>query len=361
MALKIVKGKALPIGVDLGTSCVKMAQLKVAGDSLELLAASAIEVPHALRSDAQRRLGFYGRAIRDLVRTGAFNGRETMLGIPAEATFVQHVRVPKGPPQQVAEAVRQEITGKLPFPTKDAEIRQILAGDVAAEGEPRQEVIVVAVARSTLDAYLAMAKRAKLDVTGLNIEPCAIVDCFARLFRRTSDLQRSILFVDLGHRSTQVVLSHGNRIVFARNLSIAGQQLDEALAEVLQIPQELAGQMRRDLANGQAPVTAEEMCELLSGALDALAGEMMQCLRYHESVFRNQGIERAIFLGGQANDKRLCQALAQRLNLPAQIGDPLVRCSQAQGAGMGIGLDRRQPQPHWAVAIGLSLGGTRAA
>ncbi len=67
-----------------------------------------------------------------------------------------------------------------------------------------------------------------------------------------------------------------------------------------------------------------------------------------------------IFLGGQAYDKRLCQAIAQRLNLPAQIGDPLAQIERHAGSGMAAGLDRREPQPDWAVAIGLSLGGYAA-
>ena len=99
----------------------------------------------------------------------------------------------------------------------------------------------------------------------------------------------------------------------------------------------------------------------MGDVLDALGDELTQCVRYYESVFRNQNIERAIFLGGQASDKRLCQAIAQRLNLPAQIGDPLVRIESLNADGAVAALDRREPQPRWAVAVGLSLGGSQAA
>jgi Tfp pilus assembly PilM family ATPase len=99
----------------------------------------------------------------------------------------------------------------------------------------------------------------------------------------------------------------------------------------------------------------------MADVLDSLADELTQCVRYYDSVFHNQGIERAIFLGGQANDKRLCQTIAQRLNLPAQIGDPLVRIGSTQAGDLNAGLDRREPQPRWAVAVGLSLGALEAA
>ena len=45
MAVKIVTGKNLPIGVDLGTSSVKLAQLRESDSGHELLAAGMAEIP----------------------------------------------------------------------------------------------------------------------------------------------------------------------------------------------------------------------------------------------------------------------------------------------------------------------------
>jgi hypothetical protein len=44
------------------------------------------------------------------------------------------------------------------------------------------------------------------------------------------------------------------------------------------------------------------------------------------------------------------------MGLAAQVGDPLVRMGRVSEIGIESGIDRRQPQPGWAVAIGLSLG-----
>jgi len=356
MSLKVVKGKVLPIGLDLGTTAVKMAQLRLSGEEVELLAAAAAEVPPDARKGLDARLAFCAPAIRGLLRSAPFRGRACVLSLPAEATFVQHVKVPRCPPEQLRQAVLQELAGKLPFPADQAEVRYIVAGESAGDGQARQEVIVTAAARATLAGYLAMARKAKLDVVGVNVESCAIVECFARLFRRGGDARRAILFIDLGQASTQVVLTHGSRIVFARNLDVAGDLFDRAVAETMNISPEEARRMRRTLADADSGDPQAEIRDLLAGPLDRLADELTQCLRYHDSVFRNQAIERAIFLGGQAHDKRLCQAIAQRLNVPAQVGDPLVRVQRVGPAGLDSVLDRREPQPRWAVAVGLSLG-----
>ncbi len=361
MAVKTVRGELLPIGLDLGTTAVRMVQFRRQGENYDLIAAGSADIPVEHQADFRSRLAYCVSAIRGILQRGEFSGRECVMGLPAETTFLQHVKIPHCPTEHIAPAVLGEVQGKLPFPAAAAEIRHIVAGEVVGEGEPRQEIIVVAAPRETVVAGLAMARKAGLDICGVNIESCAIVECFGRLFRRTADQARGILFMDIGQSSTQVVLSHGSQIVFARNLMVAGRQLDAALAEGLNITPQQAWQLRRDIAAGkESEVSPQEIDEHVGKVLDEMADELTQCLRYYESIFRNQGVERAIFLGGQAADKRLCQLIAQRLNLPAQIGDPLVRIGGDCG-GTDSGLDRREAQPRWAVAVGLSLGATQAA
>jgi len=361
MAAGVIKGKVLPIGVDLGTSALKLAQLREANGSYDLIGAGSAELPHECRGDFHAALRFCVPALRRLVQSNGFRGRECILSIPAAVTFVRHVKIPKTPPDRLEEAVLRELSGKLPFPAAEAEIRHVVAGEVVGEGEVKQEVIVVAAPRSAVTAQLAMARRAKLDVAGINVESCAIVECFGRLFRRAGDQKRVILFVDLGYASTQVVLSHGRRIVFARNISVAGRGLNEAIATTLGISPEEAARIRRELGSlDESDARVMELHACMADAVDALVDELTQCLRYYESIFPNQTLERVIFLGGQATDRHLCRSIAQRLNLPAQIGDPLVRTGSAHPAALEGGLDRREPQPRWAVAVGLSLSGRTA-
>ena len=363
MPIKMVKNQILPIGIDLGASMVKVAQLRNAGETMELLAAGIVEISKEQRQAAlAQRLDNLSESLRGLVKANPFRGRKCIISLPTEFVFVHHLKVPKLPEKELAASLPLELQGKAPFNVDDAVVRYVLAGEVFNDGEPRQEVIVVAASRDIIESHIRMANRAGLEVVGMNIDACAVVECFSRLFRRASDSARTILYVDIGSASTQVALSHGNRLVFARNLAIGGEQLDHAVAEGLGIPLEHARVLRRDPQNAQQDSAAvNELYHLMDKPLGNLADDLTQCLHYYESVFRNQGVERALFVGGQAYDKRLCQTLAQRLNLPAQIGDPLMWIKRIAGAGLPLGMDRREPQPDWAVAVGLSVGAAEAA
>jgi Tfp pilus assembly PilM family ATPase len=129
----------------------------------------------------------------------------------------------------------------------------------------------------------------------------------------------------------------------------------------LGISQEKAAAMRQEATDSPAAAEgdAEQVYGPLREPLDLMAEELTKCLRYYRSAFPNRNIERAVFVGGQANDKRLCQMLAERLNLPAQIGDPLVHVGPS--GGNSLGSQPNMPLPALAVAVGLSIGAQRVA
>jgi Tfp pilus assembly PilM family ATPase len=108
------------------------------------------------------------------------------------------------------------------------------------------------------------------------------------------------------------------------------------------------------------PALLAEKADLVKSAcrhpLQRLVEELDLCRRYYETTFPDRPVNRALFVGGEARQQSLCQYLAGELGLPAQVGDPLARMSRAADIAPETGIDRHEPQPAWAVAIGLSLG-----
>ena len=84
--------------------------------------------------------------------------------------------------------------------------------------------------------------------------------------------------------------------------------------------------------------------------------ELQLCRRYHESTFPSLPVGRLVFVGGEARQRSLCQQIAQAMDLAATVGDPMVRMGRTTEVGPESGIDRRLPQPDWAVALGLSMG-----
>ncbi|MBL8990600.1 MAG: hypothetical protein JNJ48_03365, partial [Phycisphaerae bacterium] len=91
--------------------------------------------------------------------------------------------------------------------------------------------------------------------------------------------------------------------------------------------------------------------------LETLTDEISMCLRYYDGLFPGRRVTRAIFVGGEARHTALCQHVARALRLPAHVADPLARLARG-GAEPLTNVALNQPQPGWAVAVGLCLSPT---
>jgi type IV pilus assembly protein PilM len=391
-----------------------------AGTSFEyrLFAAASADVPSHVRGNPAARLAFFVETTRDLLSQGNFKGRQAILAMPAASMFIQHLRMAKLDEEETKKALPWEAAGKLPIDPQQALIRHLIAGEVYSDNEPRNEVIVMAAVRELVNQFLAAAAKARLDVIGMNVEPKAIIDCFSHVYRRKMDADQTACYIDIGSVATRAVIARGGQIHFARSIPIGGDHLNRAAASALSIQPEEAKMLRIKLchlqpnfdeqrqkremetpapeqaapeapseensfallgsaiAAGSPPVApsssatatvvapapaaldsrAEAVDQACAPLLAKLVDELQLCRRYYESTFPNKPVDRLVFVGGEARQRTLCQQIAQSMGLAAQVGDPLVRMGRVSDIGIESGIDRRQPQPGWAVAIGLSLG-----
>ncbi len=376
---------ANPIGVDFGSDCLRLAQVQYTGNECKLVAAASADVPWHIRHNPAARLAFFVETTRDLLAQGNFHSRQAVLSLPASCMYIQHLRMAKMDDEQTRKALPWEARGKLPIDPSHALMRHLVAGEVFQDQEPKHEVIVMAAAREFINQLLAGAAKARLDVIGMNVEPKAVVDCFAHIYRRKTDADVTNCFLDIGSCGSRAVIARGQQILFARSIPIGGEHFNKAAAQALSIGLEEAKLLRIKLchsqpaldeqrektvvridpeieqvdsavADGEVRQHSQSVEEACREPLKRLIEELDLCRRYYESTFPSRPVDRLIFIGGEARQRGLCQQIAKELGLAAQVGDPMVRMGRISDIGIESGIDRRQPQPGWAVAIGLSLG-----
>jgi len=387
--------RANPIGVDFGTETLRLAQVERIGGEFRLIAAATAPVPAAARDDNSVRFSFLKQTVRDLLTQGHFHGRRSILSLPASRMVIQHLRLAPDDASRRG-ALHVALHDRLRTNVTDVLLRHLVAGQVEENGREFDEIIAMAAQRSFVDEFLHAAALAKLDVIAMNVEPNALVDCFSHVYRRRIDSQLTSCYIDIGGAATRVVAARGSHILFARFLSIAGDSLNDAVARELQTTRDAARVLRikkqmsaaagspetrgrMTPAADSAPARIDrgqltsEICpalepdpkqmelhrkidEACNPPVEALIAALRECQHDHEGTFPNSRIDRLIFIGGESRDRLLCQRIALALGLPGQVGDPLVRMGRISDIAVESGIDRRTPQPAWAVAIGLSMG-----
>ncbi len=353
--------KPLPIGLDIGTTTVRMLQLSGREQDLRVVDAGKAGIPAEVKADPNRRRPFLLETVRRLVKERRFHGRETVMTLPAGAMAIRNVRMPKMPDEELVTAVNWEAQNKFPFDTATAVIQYLRAGEVRQGDQVLDEIILLAAPRVEIEAQIQFTCEAGLDLVSLDAEPCAIFRGLERHLRRREDEGAVSVVADIGAQTT-VVISCGRNVAFVKTIPIGGAVFNRAVAESLELAPAEAEALRRRGGRrsdaGDEDHVGRAVADAMRPHLEDLANEIGLCLRYYGVTFRGARPEQIILTGGEAHDPYIPQTLGERLGMRTEAGDPFrgVRTETLSHV-----LDRRGTRSEWATAFGLSLKGFHLA
>ncbi len=342
----MIKPRTSPIGVHIGSRSVKLLQFDASGtrviDAARWDLSDVADTHHA---------GSLAEAICHAREGRGFRGRRAVFCLGARDLFVQNVRVSQATGDELQRIVQCEAAGRLPFPSREAEIRFVEAADVRQGGTMRREVVLLACHRPVIERLLEVADRSGLTPEAIDVEPGALLRCYAKQYRRDEDQQQQRMFVHVGGATTAVVIARGTHTMFVKYIDFAGRHLDEAVAGYLKLPQADAIALRRHNGDRRAdqrdPAVTRSIAEAIRPGLDQLASELSMCVRYFSVTFRGQPISQVVLSGGEASDT-LLEWISGRLGLPCELGNPLRSFSNTAPANRA---------GQWDVAAGLALKG----
>ena len=371
LSMSMFSAQTSPIAIDFGSSSVKLLQVSP-GEDPSIQAAVGLRVPDPIRLDRDARIAYFETHLPRMFRKGGFRGRRVICSIPTMETLVQHMQVASALGIDREETVRAQLATQRGLAPHNMVIRTYEVTEVHRDEQSMSEVICFAISRDAVMQYVELLNKCKLEAVGIHSEIIGLVRAFDHLQPSPQEPSVTTLYVDMGWGSTKVAISHDAQIVFARCIQIGGQHLDKKMADRLgcDLASARAQRISEQVLATSAPIASDDQggsggvatSEAVGGdevgeIARALAEELSMCVRYHGSLFRGQKVDRVIFLGGEARNIALCQAIARELRLPAQLGDPLTRfaCKRSlRTPGLSLG----QPQPGWAVVCGLCTAPT---
>jgi type IV pilus assembly protein PilM len=336
-----------PIGVDIGSRSVKLLQFDAARS--RVCDAARWELPAEPAAKADRQDERVAEAIRHAREGRNFRGHDAVFCLSAGGLFVQNIRVAPASGDELTKIVHFEAAGRLPFGSEEAEVRYVEADDVRQGDTVRREVILLASRRPLLDRLLGVAKQAGLRPAAIDVEPAAVLRCYARQLRRDDEPQRRMMFINVGASNTMAVIARGADTMFVKYIDIGGRHFDEAVARDLKLSPGDAGALRRHNddrpAQDRDPEIARGVGDAVRPVLERLSQQLALCLRYYSVTFRGQPLAQAVLGGGEATET-LAEWLSARLDLPCELGNPLRPFGESHAAGRA---------GQWDVAAGLAL------
>jgi len=353
------------IGLDIGSDSIKMLQLRRVGQVVSVRGCQRWKFPDSADNDPKQRRDMAVQAVRDMLRSGSFQGKRVVSALSCGQLNIKSVRLANMHEGELGGAIQRLAQERFDFAVGRDQLSYLNAGQVRSGSETRNEIIMLQAARQTVEDHLGMLSEMGLVPEQIDSEPTALFRAVERHLRRRADERAVSVIMDMGKSATRVVVARGRQIVFIKSIEIGGRRLTEAVAKQLNLSDVEAGELRERMMQEQfdsgdtdegarEPKTSVQWTihDAIRGEVESLAREVALCLRYCAVTFRGLRPDRITVVGGEAYDPTLMRLLNEQVSIRCQIGHPL---KGFDVSGVDFGADRRDTLSEWAVCTGLAL------
>ena len=341
-----------PIGLHIDGSTATLVQLSGPPGAREPFALAHGKLPIVESKSSEEQDKATAAAIRQLVSDHQFRGRHVVSCFGAQELFVQNMRLPKLPTEEIQKVVNWEAEERLPYGVADAEIRHLVAGQVRQDSNLKQEIILLACHKGVVQRHIHLLEMAGLQPAAIDIEPCAVLRSLQEE-DAPSDSPIRCGYLNLGQRSTTVLIAEQSQILFLKYIATGADTFDKAVARHLDLSLDEAASVRANVNTATQLDSQDELhrsvIEAIRETLEAVAGEIELCMRYYKVTFRGKPLDRVI-LTGPDSSPWLAEFLSRQLRVPCEVGRPF---GNLKGHNTDTALSSKPGR--WATALGLAM------
>ncbi len=331
--------KRTVIGVDIGSSAVKIAQTHPQENGSKLV---------NLTSDITKATGHKNSAV--------------VIVVNSPKTTAKRVVLPAMPRGELKDAIELDAKTYFPFSIEDAAIDFEITGDVIEKGIKKSEVLVSVCPNSAINEALAFCDKHGLKPAQIIANSAALKNLLRSMKTENSG---STAFLDIGAQFSELVIFNGKSIWLVRKLPVSGKSFTEGMGGVLvsdlgrvELTVDEAERIKRDIGLPQDgaskdlienKISHSQLFSMLRPVAERLANEIERSFDYYREDTGGLKVERLTLFGGGGLLKGLDKFLRESLDVDVEIGDP--RKAAGGGASGGANIEPAA----FAGAIGAAL------
>ncbi len=340
------------LGVDIGTTSIKIVELTEAGTRPLLKNYGVLEsyghlerLNNAIQTSNLKMLDIEtAELLIMLLKHLNTRATDVVASLPAFTAFTSLLEMPVMPAQDTAQAMQYQARAFVPLPISEVTIDWLPVGEHEDEnGVKKQQVFLISVPNEHIRKYQRIFKAAGLTLRALEVESLSL----ARIL--TEGDSATTLIVDIGSRSTALLVAENGLLKYSAQTDFAGGSLTQALSSGLGINIRRAEELKKQ--KGLVGTGGEhELSTLMLPFLDVILKEVKRVRTTYEKEYKGK-VERVILSGGGANLPGIEQYTEKELSLPTLKADPFQRVTYPSHLTPLV----KELGAPFAVALGLGI------
>ena len=342
------------IGLDIGSSSVKLVHLRETKKGIELVNfAVAALPPEAIVDGALMNANAIVEAIREILGQLKLKVKEAAVSISGHSVIIKKIGLPAMTQEELDESIKWEAEQYIPFDVSDVYLDYQILQSRPEQGQ--MDVLLVAAKKEIVDEYAGIVGEAGLDPVVVDVDCFTIQNAFEVNYGYPPG--ESIVLIDIGATTTNVNIISNGMTTFTRDINVGGAQYTDEIRKRLNVSHAEAEAYKMGGRQGadESSVMPQEVERIMSSVSETMAGEIHRSLDFYLATSSEGRVSKIYLPGGTANVPSLAPTIENRVGVEVELLDPFkaVEVDPRLFNLDFINLNR----PAAAVAVGLGLRG----
>ncbi|HEY5549863.1 MAG TPA: type IV pilus assembly protein PilM [Candidatus Saccharimonadales bacterium] len=335
-------------GLDIGTSALRVVQLRGSGDVkvLENYGQLPLEGTASM-SDAPSDRARLAEKIRELVSQTGLSTKNVAVNVPSQRVFTAVIDMDKMSDDDLAKSIRYQADSFIPTPLAESKIDWAILGD--SPKDPKKiEVLLSSVPNSFVETRLQMMEAAGLAIVAIEPDGMALARSIIPV-----DTTAPQMVLDIGNMNTDLVIVMNGAPRLVRAIPTGSATIVRSAMQHLSIDQNQAEQFVFKFGLGKDKLEGRVYTAIID-SIEGLMSEIEKSIKFFNERYTTMRIDRIIVTGGASTMPELPLFIANKFGISVEIGNSWTNVSfpaDKQNELMAI-------SSHFGVAAGLAERGT---
>ncbi len=335
------------VGLDIGSSAVKVLELKKSGKGVEVGKLGVENLaPDMVVDGAIVDTGAVINTIMKVFADHKIKTPQVATSVSGHSVIVKRLSLPPMTDEELDEAVQIEASQSIPFDITEVNLdhQTLASGDGG-----NMDVLLVAAKKDKILNYTSVINIAKRTAAIVDVDAFALQNAYE--FNYEPAENQTVALLNIGASVMNINIARGRVPLFTRDVSIGGNQYTDSLQKELDLSFEDAERVK--MGKPVPGISEEARLPVLKSVSEIIILEIQKTFDYFRANVTGEQIQKIFLAGGSARVAGLLDLLKQEFSIPVEELNPFRK----------IGYDAAGPyaqlieenSPRLAVTVGLAL------
>ena len=334
--------------LDIGTSLIKIVEMRLDNKSRRLLAAGMTPTPgKGFLSETDNDIKMLADAVHTLASQIGVSGDHIVASLPESQIFTRVIEMPVLTNSELQQAIKYESEQYIPIPLNEVKLDyQVLNRPQGQGNNKKMEVLLVAAPVILVNRYLKIIQTAGFKPLALDTE----VTSTTRVFISAAQGVPTTLMIEIGASTTILSVVSAGKIAFTRSLAVGGLTFARAVAQDLGFDINQAEQYKNTYGLDDSLLDGKIAASIKS-IFDVITTEVQRALAFWVGKHPEDVVKRFIVTGGSSKLVGVVPYLTQVTGLEGQVPNTWEGIDFAQSVNPRV----KEDGPFYSIATGLAL------